>query len=199
MNFTVRKAKPTENLSITRTLAYAFEKDFSRLTKDMERVAKAFETGIATNRFIVAEQNGEIIGIAGCADCTGRVLNVSKRDSRKHFGLIRGTIAHMAFRGEFMNQLDFPPTTGVIDFVGVLPKSRGQGVATALLEKVVESNPKYTEFVLNVKDNNYSAIRVYERFGFVEYERVPYKWAKQVGFKELVWMRYVVGKAVRDV
>ena len=197
INYTVRKASPSEKLPIARTLAYAFEEDFSGLTKDMERIAKALENGIDTDRFVVAETGGGIIGITGCADCLGRAVTVTKKEIRKHLGLIRGSIAYMVLYEEAFAPLDFPPTTAMIDYVGVLKAARGNGIAKALLEKTVELNPQYTKFVLNVKDNNDGAIRVYERFGFVEYERIPYKWAKQAGFNAKVWMRYEPEKGER--
>ena len=186
----VRKTNEGDNVQIARTIAYSFKDDFIGLTKDMALIAKILENGVDTTRFLVAEQNGKIIGIAGCADCDGRAVTPVKKDCRKQLGFIRGSIAYMVFREEFINPLKFPQSTGIIDIVGVLEEARGNGIAKAMLEKTVEINQRYSEFVLNVKDNNAPAIKVYEKFGFKEYERVPYKWAKQAGFKEKVWMKY---------
>ena len=63
MDYVVRKAHEGDNLNIAKTLTYSFEKVLSVLTKDMERIANAFGNGIVTERFYVAEQDGEIIDI----------------------------------------------------------------------------------------------------------------------------------------
>ena len=190
MDFNIRKGNEDDRAQIARTLAYSFEQDFSGLTKDMERVAKVLENGVDSDRFIVAEQGGKIIGIAGCADCKGRAVSPTKKVCRKHFGFIRGSIAYMVMYKELFGPLNCAATTGVIDFVGVLEEARGKGIAKAMLEKTVENNPQYSEFILNAKDNNYRAIGIYERFGFVEYEREPFRWAKHAGFDAKVWMKY---------
>jgi len=194
MDYTIRKANEDDKTQIARTIAYSFQQDFSGLTKDMERIAKVLENGVNPKRFIVAEQGGGIVGITGCADCTGRAVSSTKKACRKHLGFIRGSIAYMVLYEESFGPLNYPAATGVIDFVGVLEEARGKGIANAMLEKTVESNPQYTEFILNAKDNNDRAIGVYERFGFVEYERVPFRWAKQAGFDEKVWMKYTMGQ-----
>ena len=190
MEYSIRKAQTNEKPQIARTIAYSFEKDFSGLSKDSERIAKALENGVDTSRFLVAEQSGKIVGIVGCADCTGRAVSPSKKDCKKHLGFIRGFIAHIVFTEEFIQPLTYPPTTGVIDIVGVLAEARGQGIARAMLEKAIEYNPQYSEFILNVTDINDTAIKLYESFGFVEFERIPYKYAKQAGFKAKIYMKY---------
>jgi ribosomal protein S18 acetylase RimI-like enzyme len=197
MEYTIRKAVENDKEQIAQTIAYSFKEDFIGKTKDMDVIASIlvknayiFENGVNTDRFIVAEQNGKIIGVIVCADCTVRAVVPTKKDCRKKLGFIRGSISYMVFREEFVNPLELPPTTGAIDIVGVLEEARGQGIAKAMLEKTVEDNPQYSEFVLNVKDNNAPAIKAYEKFGFSEYERVPYKWAKQAGFSAKVWMKY---------
>ena len=179
MDFSIRKANGDDKAQIARTLAYCFEQDFSGLTKDMERIARVLENGVDARRFIVAEYDSRIIGITGCADFTGRALSPTKKDCINHLGFIRGSIAYIVLYEESIKPLKCPATTGVIDFVSVLENARGKGVAKAMLDETVESNPQYSEFILNVKDNNDRAIGIYERFGFAEYERVPYKWAKQ--------------------
>ena len=157
----------------------------------MDSIANAFEPGVNTECFLVAEQNNEIVGIISCVDSTtNRAFNITAKNCRKHLGFIRGTLAFGVFYEEFMKPITFPKTAGYIDCVGVLEEARGQGIARALLEKAVEQNPQYSEIILDVTENNGTAIQVYEKFGFVEYERVPYKFAKHAPFDEKVWMRY---------
>ena len=191
MEYRIRKAKESEKLQIARTIAHSFEDDFFSLTKDTDRVAKVFENGLDANRFLVAEQADKIIGIICCENCTDRVLRMSRINCIRHFGFIRGYIAFKVFAEEFMEPLAYPPTTGRIAIVGVLEEARGQGVAKAMLKEIIAHNPQYSEFILDVTDINATAIKLYEKFGFVEYDRIPYKWAKQAGFNAKIWMKYV--------
>lgn len=189
-NYTIRKAKESDKSQIAHVIAYSFEKDFSGFANDMSLIAKVFEKGIDFNRFLVAEQDNKIVGVAGCADCTGRALSINKKDCRKYLGFIRGSIAFMVFKEEFMLPLLYPVNIGNCDIIGVLKEARNQGIGKALLEKMIEYNSDYSEFIINVIDINKTAIKIYENFGFKEFERIPYKWAKQSGFKEKIWMRY---------
>jgi len=189
MDYIVRKALSGDSQQIASAIAYSFEKDYSGFTKDMERLTKVLENGVDTNRFIVAELDGKVVGIVACADCTGRAVTPSKKDCRKHLGFIRGSIAFMVFKEEFIKSLTYPPTTGCIDLVGVIKEARGKGVARAMLKNAIDLNPQYNEFVLNVTDINSTAIKLYESFGFAEYERVPYRFAKQAGFNAKIYMK----------
>ncbi|MCR4792768.1 MAG: ribosomal protein S18-alanine N-acetyltransferase [Lachnospiraceae bacterium] len=58
---------------------------------------------------------------------------------------------------------------GDIDNVAVLPEFRGQGVASALVERLVADGREkgVEEFTLEVRVTNAPAIRVYEKAGFV--------------------------------
>jgi len=190
MSYVIRKAVESEKLNIARTIAYSFEKDFSGFAKDMDCLAKALEEGIATHRFIVAEQNGELVGVLGYADGEGRPISVAKKDCRKYMGFFKGFVAHMVLVEEFMLPLNCPNSVGCVDVVGVLETARGQGIAKSLLEEAVRYNSSHSEVILNVTEINSTAIRLYENFGFVEYKRMPYKFAKSAGFKEKVHMRY---------
>ena len=189
MDYIVRKAREDDNSNIARTLAYSFEKALSPLTNDMERMAKIFENGIATERFYVAEQNGEMIGAIACADCTGRAFKATKDDCKKYLGFVRGLIAFRILCTELMRPHSYPKTTGNIDVVGVLQQARGKGVAKEMLKEIVEINSKYNEFILEVDSINTSAIKCYTDFGFVEFRRVPIvKFVKRCK----IFMKYTV-------
>lgn len=187
MDYIVRKARESDNLNIAKTLAYSFEKSLSIVTKDMERIIKVFENGVATDRFHVAEQNEKIIGAIACVDCTGRALKVTKDDCIKYLGLFRGRIAFKVISSNLMRPHIYPVTTGYIDVVGVLQQARGKGVAKEMLRKVIESNSEYNEFILDVDSINLSAIKSYTDFGFVEFKREPiFKFLK----RSKIFMKY---------
>ena len=172
MDYIVRKARESDNYSIVRTLAHSFEKPLSILTKDIECIARIFDKGVETDRFYVAEQNDEIIGVVACTDCkVGRALKATKSDCIKQLGFIRGIIAFKLICSDLMRSLSYPETTSYIDVVGVLQQSRGKGVAKEMLKKMIENNPQYDEFILEADSKNASAIKSYTDFGFIEFKR----------------------------
>ena len=172
MDYVVRKACENDSYGIAKTLAYSFEKNLSILTKDIECIARIFDNGVNTDRFYVAEQNNEIIGVVACTDCkTGRALKSTKSDCIKHLGFIRGTIAFNYICADLMRPMPYPEMTGYIDVVGVLEKARGTGVAKEMLKTMIENNPQYDEFVLEADSKNVAAIKSYTDIGFVEFKR----------------------------
>ena len=189
MDYIVRKACESDNLNIAKTIAYSFEKVLSVFTKDMERMAKVFENGIAADRFYIAEQNSEIIGIIACGDCTGRALKATTDDCKKHLGPIKGPIAFRVIRSELMRPHLYPATTGFIDILGVLPQARGKGIAKELLKEIINNNSKYNEFILDVDSINTSAIKSYTKFGFVEFKRER---LLKIFKRSKVFMKYTV-------
>ena len=108
---------------------------------------------------------------------------------KKHFGFLKGVISTFVLKEEFEKQLEYPVTTGYIEFVAVRKKYRKQGIATTmLLESMLLTN--YQDFVLDVTDINNYAIRCYTSIGFEEFKRIPEKHSKQKGFNERIFMRY---------
>jgi len=188
VDYIVRKANDSDNINIAMTLAFSFEKTLSPLTKDMECMAKIFENGVDTSRFYVAEQDGEFIGVAACADRTGRALRSTKAECKKHLGYIRGTITYRVLCSELMKPFDYPAATANIDVVGVLSKARGKGVAKQLIQALIKNHPQYTEFILDVASNNPSAIKSYTDIGFVEFKRENVKFTKI----RKIFMKYTV-------
>ena len=191
MDYIIRTANENEKSQVAQVFAKSFEKDFALLANGVDNVAKIFENGVNVSRVLVAEQNGKLVGAIGCGDSSNRPFHVTKKDCKKHLGFLRAFMAFAVFFEEFVKPFPRPANVGYIDFLGVLEEARGQGIAKALLAKAVEHFPQYDEFILDVTDANTTAIKLYENFGYVEYERIHSKWAKYgAGFKEKVWMRY---------
>jgi len=188
-NISIRTAKEADRMGISKVIAFAFEKDFSTLIKDMDKVSMALESGIDVNRFFVAESENQIIGVTACTDCDGRAVSIDKKAFRKHFGLLRGLLANIFLAPEFTTPLPYPKSTGYIEFVAVTKNARNKGVAAAMLKTVVEQT-NYDEYMLDVTDINIAAQACYTKFGFVEVKRVKEKNGKQKGFNEKIYMRY---------
>ena len=185
----IRNAKEIDRNSVALCIAEGFEKDFSILCKDNQKVAEAIATGLNMERFYVADVKGNIAGVLAISDCNGRAARAEKVSLKKYFGFFKGTIGTFVLKEEFEKQLEYPVTTGYIEFVAVRKKYRRQGIATAMLrESMLLTN--YQDFVLDVTDVNDSAIQCYTSIGFEEFKRIPEKHGKQKGFNEKIFMRY---------
>ena len=185
----IRKAEETDRNHVAFCIVEGFEKDFSILCKDNQKVADAIAAGLHMERFYVADVKGNIAGVLAISDCNGRAARAEKVSLKKYFGFFKGTIGTFVLKEEFEKQLEYPVTTGYIEFVAVRKKYRRQGLATAMLrESMLLTN--YQDFVLDVTDVNDSAIQCYTSIGFEEFKRIPEKHGKQKGFNEKIFMRY---------
>jgi ribosomal protein S18 acetylase RimI-like enzyme len=61
---------------------------------------------------------------------------------------------------------------GSIEFVATSPEHRGKGAARGLIDYII-NNTYYSEYVLEVADNNTTAVKLYEKLGFAEFMRTP--------------------------
>lgn len=185
----IRKAEETDRKNAALCIAEGFEKDFSILCKDHQKVAEAIAAGLNMERFYVADIKGDVAGVLAISDCGGRAAKAEKVSLKKHFGFFKGMIAALVLKEEFEKQLEYPITTGYIEFVAVRKKYRRQGIATAMLQESMRLT-NYRDFVLDVTDINQHAIQCYTSIGFEEFKRIPEKHGRQKGFNERIFMRY---------
>lgn len=80
---------------------------------------------------------------------------------------------------------------GNIDNVVVAEKFRGQGIATALLERLLEEGDSLgvTAYTLEVRVSNTPAIHVYEKLGFVSEGIRPNFYEKPTEDANIMWKR----------
>lgn len=185
----IRKATENDRYAIALCIAEGFEKDFSVLCNDPQKVAAAIATGLNIERFFVADIKGDIAGVLAIADCTGRAARVDKASLKSQFGFFKGMVGTFILREEFERMLEYPITTGYIEFVTVQKRYRKQGIATTMLQESMLLT-HYQDFVLDVTDINSNAIECYTNIGFKEFKRIPEKHGKQKGFNEKIFMRY---------
>lgn len=188
-NLLIRTAIETDKKEIANVIAYAFEKDFTSLMHDMDKVAMALEPGIDVTRFFVAELQDHIVGVIACSNRNGRAMVIQKMAFKKYFGLLRGILANTFLAPEFSGILPYPESTGYIEFVSVTKDARNKGIAASMLKTMVEQT-NYSEYVLDVTDINIAAQACYTKFGFIEVKREKVKHAKQKGFNEKIYMSY---------
>jgi ribosomal protein S18 acetylase RimI-like enzyme len=155
----------------------------------MGKMAAVLANAIEIPRFFVAQDRAGIIGVVACTDCTGRAMKVEKDDFTEYLGTLRGAVAARMLAGQLTSRLDYPVTTGYIEFVAVAERARRRGIATQLVTNVIEQT-RYRDYMLDVTDVNTSAQQCYTRIGFAEVKRIPEKFAKIKGFSETITMRY---------
>lgn len=188
MNINIRQASENDRNDIALCIAEGFKKDFDVLCKNTHLVATAISTGIQISKFYVAESDNEVVGVIAISDCNGRAAATDMASYRKNFGFIKGTIANFVLKEEFESSLDYPPTTGYIEFVAVRTIHQRKGIATSMLKESMIQSP-YEDYVLDVTDVNTAAIRCYSALGFKEFKRVKEKHSKQKGFSAKIYMR----------
>jgi len=158
------------------------------ISKDKDKLANALAHSFILDKFYIAVENDEVLGMAACTN--GKApIELDKKILIQKLGFIIGRIAFFALN-KFMINHTYPfeilNTTGVIEFVATAPEHRGKGVAKKLITHIMEVNQK-SDYLLEVADNNDSAIRVYEKLGFIEFKRIVAP--RGANFNYLVYMR----------
>ena len=195
--FTIVKANKID-IDVRRQMAEIFAEGFTQwlvfFSKDKNIIARAFAHMFVLDQFYVAIADGEIAGVTACTDGKTLSVRLNKKELRKHLGFFKGSMAGIFLKKEFeTSNENFPPNTGSIEFVGTAPKFRGQGVASQIIQYIIENTP-YNDYVIEeVADTNTPAMRLYQKLGFEEYRRkpVPKKVAKKIGINHFLSLKYV--------
>ena len=189
MNINIRQATENDRSDIALCIAEGFKKDFDVLCKNTHTVATAISTGLQISKFYVAESENEVVGVVAISDCNGRAATTDIASYKENFGFFKGSIANLVLKEEFESPLDYPPTTGYIEFVAVRNSHQRKVIATSMLkESMIQSS--YEDYVLDVTDVNTAAIRCYSALGFKEFKRAKEKHSKQKGFSVKIYMKY---------
>ena len=185
----VRPAVESDRADIASVIVEAFRREFSALSRNMDKITSALTPAIEVGRFFVAERGADVIGAIACTDHTGRAMRVRAADWRRHLGLVRGEVAARILAGQWMSRLDYPADTGYLEFVAVAERARRQGIATKLVEGVIAQTP-YIDFELEVTDVNVPARECYRKIGFVDVNQKKEKFGRFKGFRERIYMHY---------
>jgi|SRR5690554_5145728 len=157
-------------------------------SKDKAKLKRAFKHIFILDKFYVGIQTGKVVGMTAVSDGKSLVVKLNKKDLTKNLGFIKGRLAYIVLRKEFetIGKHDLPMLPEIA-FVSVLKEYRRQGVAETIINHIIKLN-LYDKYLLEVADNNTSAIKLYEKLGFIEYQRIPVKNAKQAGFENYLYM-----------
>jgi ribosomal protein S18 acetylase RimI-like enzyme len=179
---------------ITEVYVRSFAEDFVAFSRDTGKLADAFEHMLLLERFYVALVDREPAGLASLTEGDQTLLAPRWPEIRRHLGPVRGLLAYVVIRRWFMHPSDgAQPGRGEIGFVATEPAYQGRGVATALLRHLL-ALPGYREYVLeDIKDTNAPALGLYAKLGFTVYKRRKMRFARRVGFTELLSMKFERG------
>jgi 8-oxo-dGTP diphosphatase len=183
----VRPAVESDRADIASVIVEAYRREFSALSRNMDKITAALTPAVEIGRFFVADSGAGVIGAIACTDHTGRAMRVRAADWRRHLGLVRGEVAARILAAQWMSRLDYPADTGYIEFVAVAERARRQGIATKLVEGVIAQTP-YIDFELEVTDVNVPARECYRKIGFVDIIRKKEKFGRFKGFRERIYM-----------
>lgn len=158
------------------------------LSKDKEKLVKIFKNSFVKEAFYIALMDNEVAGILACSNNKMRAIHLEREVILQHLGFMKGSIIYFILENEFHTPISYDDTTAYIESVATHISARGKGVATRLLEYVTERLP-YKEYRLTVRDNNKTAISIYKKFGFKEFDRMGSGFFEKKYFKYKIYMK----------
>ena len=195
-NFKIMRADQVDidaRTEMAKIFAEGFTQWLGFFSKDKETIAKAFAHMFVLDQYYVAIADGKVAGMSACTNGEKLAVRLNKKELRKHLGLYKGTLAGKFLKKEFeAPYVDFPPNTGSIEFVGTANEFRGQGVASQIIEYIIENTPYDNYLIEEVADTNIPAMTLYEKLGFKVYKRKPISKSasKKSGINYLLSLKY---------
>ncbi len=178
---------------IAKIFADGFSQWLVYFSKDHNIIEKAFAHMFVLDQFYVAFCDNTIMGVAACTDCRSLSVKLNKKELKKHLGFIKGNMAILFLKKEFEREFENPlPNTGSIEFVGTSSEFRGRGIATLIIQYIIDNTP-YNDYLIDeVADTNVAAMSLYTKLGFKECKRIPIplKRAKKIGINNFISLKY---------
>ncbi|MEF3305089.1 GNAT family N-acetyltransferase [Paenibacillus sp. GYB003] len=168
----------------------------SYLSRDRDALVGLIRKSFIRAQFFAAVSEGRVVGITAYSTNRTRAIRFEKRDMMQIAGAVKGRLLHALFARELHAPLRLADGECYIEAVATDPNARGKGVATALLNQLLERLP-YRVFTLEVTDTNERAIRLYEKQGFAVFRTKKQRlFRKRTGFNARLYMRKTVDKAL---
>ena len=166
-----------------------YYKDLSTLCKDKNRLINAFAGGFNADVCYIAAVDGEVVGLAACSNNKGRALQLDLKRMRRGIGFFKGSLAYAFMHKEFHAPLTgYADNAAYIECVATAPQARGKGVATSIMQFILNKLP-YNEYILHVADTNPTAQSIYNKLGFTEFDRKKESLAKIKGVNYQIYMK----------
>ncbi|PWU69142.1 GNAT family N-acetyltransferase [Gracilibacillus dipsosauri] len=196
---TITKAgKIDKDIDVRTQMSQIFAEGFAQwlgyFSKDKSILSKAFAHMFVLDQFYVAIVDKKVAGMTACTDGSRLSVRLNKKELRKHLGFIKGSMASIFLKKEFESPYeDFPANTGSIEFVGTASDFRGKGIASQIIQYIIQNTPYNDYLIEEVADTNIPAMHLYEKLGFEEYKKkpIPVKIAKRNGINNLLSLRYM--------
>ncbi len=182
------------NQILSKIFVDSYYDELKEISKDRKKLYRAFEHTFLLGYTYIAFINNEAVGFISCTNGCNRSMLIDSKVFRKEFGFIKGSIISKILISNFTKEpLKSGYKIGFIDNVATSPSSQGNGVGTALIKHVLNFS-RYNHYVLEVSDNNSSAIHLYSKLGFTEFDRVKFKHTKKHSINHLLWLEHKVYK-----
>lgn len=166
----------------------AFYKDFSDISRNRDKLYRAFKHIFLVEYFNVAMIDDEVAGIIACTDGFNNSMKISSRVFRNEFGTIKGTLISLLLKKNFQKKpIKRDKSIGFIEVVATNPTFQNRGVGTALFNHVF-NKPEFNRYILEVASNNSAGISLYKKLGFRELYKKKHIFAKQSGIDYFIWM-----------
>lgn len=152
-------------------------------------LVKALQHSLVREQFFVALHNKQVVSITAYSTNRKRSIAFDKTVLQREFGKLKGWLCYTFLSKELQKPLRIANHQCYIESVATAPEARGKGAAFALQNYIFEQL-KYEEFILEVVDTNPAAIKLYERLGYVVFDKRKQKlFRKQAGFNERFYMK----------
>jgi ribosomal protein S18 acetylase RimI-like enzyme len=168
----------------------SFEEKIRPLLRPREKALAVHYEAINRQMAYYALKDGRTVGLAGLQYEGMEFVTYRMDILRSQYSFFRSIYLYL-----LLNMFRTRIEEGVmrIDSIAVLPSSRGLGIGTRLIKKVIETAKKrgLTEVVLEVVDTNPEAKRLYKNLGFLVKRRINfYFFTRPFGFRSI----YVMSK-----
>ena len=158
-------------VEICKLFVEGFGKDLDAISKNPDKLIKAFTHMFMIDNFYICVIDNEIAGMIACLDKEHYCIRHNIKILIKHLGLIKGLLANMIIKMHFTKypkySIGIGEKTGSIEYVVTNSKYRGKGVAKSIMEYIFSLN-MYDDYILEVIEENINAINVYKKLGFNE-------------------------------
>lgn len=186
-----RKASKSDTDQLVDVIYAGFSHHFKHLRTTESKVKAILKEILKIEDFVVIELDRVIVGCLGISKGNQRLVTLQSDVYKNELGLIKGFIANKMLNTIIGKPMNLKDKEGYIEFVTVLDDYRRQGLTTQLIEWVIHSG-EYTRLILDVTDDNQKAINLYQKIGFVEFDRKKEFFSKQAGFEYQIYMEYII-------